>query len=139
MNIKNLSVNGVQFFEFNKNLDARGTLVVGNFESEIPFLPKRYFLVYGVPENKIRGEHAHKECHQFLICTAGKCTVLVDDGRNKAEIILDEPNKGLYLPPKTWGVQFDYSPDASLLVFASHPYDSEDYIRTYEEFKKIVF
>lgn len=137
-NCINLSVRGVQLFNFNKNVDARGALTVGNFETEIPFLPRRYFLVYGVPERQIRGEHAHKECHQFLVCTSGQCTVLVDDGFKKEEVILDQPSKGLYLPPKTWGAQFNYSKDACLLVFASHPYDNEDYIRNYEEFKKIV-
>lgn len=138
MEILNLSVRGVKLFKFKINSDARGVLTVGNFGAEIPFLPRRYFLVYEVPEGKIRGEHAHKECHQFLVCTSGKCTVLVDDGFKKEEIVLNQPSQGLYLPPKTWGVQFNYSKDACLLVFASHEYDNEDYIRNYEEFKKIV-
>uniref|UniRef100_UPI0031455253 GtrA family protein n=2 Tax=Pseudomonas sp. TH15 TaxID=2796381 RepID=UPI0031455253 len=32
------------------------------------------------------------------------------------------------------GVQYKYSADAVLLVFASHYYDSEDYIRNYDQF-----
>jgi len=31
-------------------------------------------------------------------------------------------------------VQYKYSPDSVLLVFASHAYDASDYLRKYEEF-----
>lgn len=136
--VAELQVKGVKLFTFKENADPRGNLAVGNFESEIPFLPKRYFLVYGVPENKIRGEHAHKECHQFLVCTAGSCKVTVDDGVSRQIVLLTRPNQGLYLPPGIWGVQSDYSKDATLLVFASHSYDNGDYIRNYDEFKAFV-
>lgn len=33
-----------------------------------------------------------------------------------------------------WGTQYRYSPDAVLLVFASEEYDSDEYIRDYDEF-----
>jgi hypothetical protein len=32
-----------------------------------------------------------------------------------------------------WGIQYKYSGDALLIVFASHPYDPGDYIRVYDE------
>ena len=32
------------------------------------------------------------------------------------------------------GTQYKYTPDAVLLVLASHEYDADDYVRTYEEF-----
>ena len=114
--------------------DIRGALTVGNFTAEVPFEPARFFMVYGVPSRETRGEHAHKECHQFLICVAGSCRVLADDGFARRDILLDAPSKGLHLPPMTWGTQYDYSQDAVLLVFASHPYDADEYIRTYGEF-----
>ena len=50
------------------------------------------------------------------------------------EIALDGPNLGLYLPPMVWAVQYKYSSDALLLVFASEHYDPADYIRDYDEF-----
>lgn len=118
--------------------DIRGALTVGNFLTEIPFLPSRFFIVYGVPSRETRGEHAHKVCHQFLICVSGSCRVLADNGHVRQDIVLDSPHKGLHLPPMTWGTQYDYSQDAVLLVFASHPYDSNEYIRTYEEFIRTV-
>lgn len=114
--------------------DIRGSLTVGNFGAQVPFAPARFFMVFGVPSRETRGEHAHRNCHQYLLCVAGSVRVLADDGTTRIDLLLDAPNKGLHLPPMTWGTQYDYSPDAVLLVFASHPYDSEDYIRDYAEF-----
>jgi acetyltransferase-like isoleucine patch superfamily enzyme len=118
--------------------DIRGSLTVGEFEQHIPFAPKRYFMVFDVPSRETRGEHAHRVCHQLLICVRGSCAVLADDGVNRAEVLLDSPDKGIYLPPMIWGVQYKYSEDAVLLVFASHRYDGTDYIRTYAEFLEEV-
>lgn len=114
--------------------DARGTLTVGEVPSEVPFLPARYFVVFDVPTMELRGEHAHRQCQQFLICLHGSCRVLLDDGQSRCEVTLDRPDMGVFMPEMIWGTQYRYSPDAVLLVFASHPYDSADYLRTYDEF-----
>jgi UDP-2-acetamido-3-amino-2,3-dideoxy-glucuronate N-acetyltransferase len=118
--------------------DIRGSLTVGEFEQHITFAPKRYFMVFDVPSKETRGEHAHRVCHQFLICVRGSCVVLADDGVNRTELLLDSPDKGIYLPPLVWGVQYKYSEDAVLLVFASHHYDADDYIRNYSDFLEEV-
>lgn len=127
-------VKGVQLHTFNAIADMRGSLSVGEFEREIPFEPKRYFLVYDVPTAETRGEHAHLACHQFLIAVKGSVHVVADDGDQREQFVLDQPNVGLYLPPMTWGIQYKYSEDAVLLVFASHYYDPSDYIREYGAF-----
>lgn len=114
--------------------DARGTLSVGEMPAELPFSPARYFLVYDVPSQELRGEHAHKACDQFLICARGSCRLLLDDGDQRCEVTLDSPDMGVFMPSMIWGTQYRYSPDAALLVFASRPYEADDYIRTYEEF-----
>ena len=118
--------------------DVRGNLTVGEFDNHIPFAAKRFFIVYQVPLVEMRGEHAHRECHQFLICVRGRISVIGDDGRNRQEHVLDRPSVGFYMPPMTWGTQYKYSPDAVLLVFASHYYDPDDYIRDYEEFRRLA-
>lgn len=129
---------GVTVHKFPLIPDIRGSLTVGEFGQHIPFVPKRYFLVFDVPSKETRGEHAHRTCHQFLICIRGSCSVLADDGLNRTEVHLDSPDKGIYLPPMIWGVQYKYSEDAVLLVFASHNYDAVDYIRSYSEFLEEV-
>ncbi|NBU75719.1 MAG: isomerase [Planctomycetes bacterium] len=127
-------VPGVTIHTLKQVSDLRGDLSVGEFSQDIPFVPARYFLVYGVPTSKIRGEHAHKVCHQFMICVRGSLAVIADDGTTSQEFNLDRPNIGLYMPPCIWGVQYKYSSDAVLLVFASHAYDATDYLRKYDEF-----
>ena len=114
--------------------DMRGTLSVGEVGTQLPFEPKRWFMVYDVPSKDVRGEHAHKTLHQFLLCTHGTCMVMVDDGQYRAEIFLDGPGIGVHVPPMIWAAQYKYSPDAVLLVLASAAYDPDDYIRDYDEF-----
>jgi acetyltransferase-like isoleucine patch superfamily enzyme/dTDP-4-dehydrorhamnose 3,5-epimerase-like enzyme len=133
------SVKGVMLCQFPKIRDLRGGLSVGEFERDIPFTPKRYFLVFDVPNRKVRGEHAHRHCKQFLICVRGALSVVADDGIARKEFLLDSPAKGLYLPPMIWGIQYKASPDAVLLVFASDYYDKADYIRDYDEFLRELF
>jgi UDP-2-acetamido-3-amino-2,3-dideoxy-glucuronate N-acetyltransferase len=131
-------VRGVTLHRMSVIPDMRGSLSVGEFAREIPFTPLRYFLVFDVPSREVRGEHAHRECHQFLICVRGSCSVVVDDGERRLEVLLDAPEKGLYLPPMIWGIQYKYSSDALLLVFASHHYDAGDYIRDYAQYLESV-
>ncbi len=131
-------VKGVQLHTFPRVIDIRGSLTVGEFGRTVPFDAKRYFMVFAVPSIETRGEHAHHECHQFLICVRGNVSVVADDGHNREEFLLDRPDLGLYLPPMVWGIQYKYSPDAVLLVFASHYYDSADYIRDYNDFLSLA-
>lgn len=114
--------------------DSRGVLSFGEFPRHVPFECRRYFLLYDIPKGESRGAHAHRECHQFLVCVAGSCQVRVDDGTEQAEVRLSSPTHGLYLPPMTWGVLHTFSGDAALMALASHPYDEKDYIRSYPEF-----
>jgi len=114
--------------------DLRGSLSVGEMHRQVPFDVKRYFLVFDVASEHIRGEHAHRTLHQFLVCAAGRCHVVTDDGRSRHEAILDSPAKGVYIPPMVWATQYKFTRDAVLLVLASEYYDAGDYIRDYEDF-----
>jgi dTDP-4-dehydrorhamnose 3,5-epimerase-like enzyme len=128
-------VRDVYLYRFPEFADLRGTLTAGDLPADsVPFAPRRWFLVHNVPSREVRGEHAHRECHQFLVCVAGSVRVVVDDGQQRAEILLDSPSLGVYVPPLVWASQFGYGPDSCLFVFASNPYDPDDYIREYESF-----
>jgi serine acetyltransferase/dTDP-4-dehydrorhamnose 3,5-epimerase-like enzyme len=129
---------GVTLYDLKSVADMRGMLSVGEFENDLPFVPKRYFLVFDVPSKHVRGEHAHRVCHQFLICVKGEIAVVVDNGRERQEFLLDQPSQGLHVPPMVWSTQYKYSQDAVLLVFASENYDTTDYIRDYDEFRSLV-
>src|SRR3954447_1319631 len=137
-NIRQTSVSGVTVHRLPIFADLRGSLSAGEFPQQVPFAPKRYFIVFDVPGKDVRGEHAHRRCHQFLVCLRGSVSVVVDDRKSSEEILLDRPSIGLYLPPMIWAVQYRYSADALLLVFASDPYDASDYIRDYDEFLSAI-
>jgi UDP-2-acetamido-3-amino-2,3-dideoxy-glucuronate N-acetyltransferase len=131
------SVQDVTFHRLPVVDDLRGQLTFGEMLSEIPFEVKRYFLVYGVSSQHIRGEHAHKTLHQFLICVHGSLHLVADDGERRQEFVLDSPSLGIHVPPMVWAVQYMYTPDAVLLALASDRYNAEDYIRDYAEFLRL--
>ena len=114
--------------------DLRGMLTFGEVARHIPFDVKRYFLVFQIPTEQVRGEHAHRAQHQFLVCVTGRCSVVADDGVQRQEFLLDTPQIGLHIAPMTWAVQYKYSHNAVLLVLASGEYDAADYIRDYADF-----
>lgn len=128
------SVRGVVLHRLPFVDDLRGQLSFAEIERHVPFAVRRYFLVFGVTSERIRGEHAHKALHQFLVCVHGRCHVVADDGVDRQEFVLDSPARALYLPPMVWAVQYKHSADAVLLALASDYYDASDYIRDYSEF-----
>lgn len=129
---------GAQVIDVPSHVDLRGSLAAGEVGQILPFTPNRYFVVYDVPSQHVRGEHAHRACWQFLTCVAGSVMVHLDDGVRRAEVALDGPTRGVVIPPMVWGSQFRYTADAVLVVLASHPYDAADYIRDYDEFLSLV-
>ena len=129
---------GCEWLRFTHASDLRGDLTAMEFAADVPFPVARFFTVYGVPSSDVRGEHAHRTCHQVLIALTGSLSVMVDDGRDRAEVRLDDPSLGLHIPPLVWGTQYKYRSNAVLGVFASEPYDAGEYIRDYEEFHSIV-
>lgn len=119
-----------QLIEFRQILDAaRGDLIVAQCPDELPFMPKRIFFVHRVPDEQTRGEHAHRTCHQLLVCVKGRMMCETDDGQERLSFVLDRPSLGLYVPPMLWAAQAAFSPEAVLMALASHPYDESDYYR----------
>jgi UDP-2-acetamido-3-amino-2,3-dideoxy-glucuronate N-acetyltransferase len=131
-------VRGVQIYKLRLATDLRGSLVAGEVGEGLPFQPKRFFAVFDVPTREVRGEHAHRRLHQFLVCLKGECSLVVDDGTNREEIVLGSPRLGVHLGPLVWGIQYKFSRDAVLLVLASDEYDPDDYIRDYEEYQRLL-
>lgn len=133
-----LKVKGSKLFKMPHIKDLRGALTFAEFPQHLPFIPQRYFLIFDVPSQQVRGEHAHKTLQELLICVKGSCSVILDDGTTKEETVLNDPQTGLFIPPMVWGIQHKYSEDAVLLVLASEVYKSEDYIRNYQDFLNLV-
>lgn len=105
--------------------------------AKLPFKVERIFWTYYTPESIVRGRHAHFKTEQLLFAVTGRIIVTTDDGKGTIEtFVLDEPNKGVYLPPNVWHTM-QYSHTAIQMVFASLPYDAADYIRDYQQFKEV--
>ena len=116
---------------FQTYVDVRGALTVA--QHEIPFDVKRAFWIYDVPTREKRGEHALKLCHQVLVALKGRLDVIVDGVRYH----LCSPQFGLHIEPMAWKELENFSADAICLVLASEFYDAEDYIRDYDEYKRL--
>ena len=127
------SIRSVLMIELPRNFAANGDLVVMERDRQIPFMIVRVFMVLAQP-GAIRGQHAHKECTQFLTCPAGRVDIVWDDGLEKATYVLDRPGMGLLIPPSIWAQQTYQAPGSLLTVLCDRPYEAEDYIRDYRAF-----
>ena len=134
MDSDNISVFNCSVVELKslKNRSGNITLIENNVD--IPFEVKRVFYLYDIPGGENRGAHAHKECHQFIIAASGSFEVQMDDGKVKKTVMLNQPYRGLHIPPGIWASEVNFSSGAICLVMASHAYDEKDYIRDYNNF-----
>jgi dTDP-4-dehydrorhamnose 3,5-epimerase-like enzyme len=133
------NMNKVRMLEFPQRGDDRGHLVIAEGGIDVPFDIKRVFYIYGSDKDVVRGRHANRRTEFVLINVAGKSKVKVQDGEgNEAIYCLNRPHTGIYLPTMVWKDMYDFSEDSVLLVLASEHYDSEEYIRDYDEFVKEI-
>src|SRR5690554_4837494 len=128
----------IQWAHFPPLGDDRGSLVALEAEKTVPFEIKRVYYIFGTQQGVARGFHAHKQLKQVAVCVTGKCRMILDDGRNKEEVWLDSPTKGLLIGDLVWREMHDFSEDCVLLVLASEHYDESDYIRDYDEFLRNI-
>lgn len=116
--------------------DPRGALVAVEAESTVPFQIKRVYYVYRTGSGVERGFHAHKALQQVAIAVSGSCEMVLNDGMSETSVLLDSPEKGLYIGPGVWRVMRNFSSDCVLLVLADQHYDEDDYIRDYNKFQQ---
>lgn len=108
--------------------DQRGLLTAAQTIDQLPFLPARIFTVSQVDVGTVRGGHAHRDCHQFLMVASGRIGVELDDKEGTRNLILEDPGVGLYIPPLVWAAQTYLSSNAVLIALASEPYSLQDYV-----------
>ena len=128
-------IKDVKVIDFVAHTDD-GVLVPIELEKQIPFMVKRMFYVVGVNSHNKRGQHAHHNTQQVLICLHGSVTCICKDVYDdQYEIELDNPKKGLLIPEMIWDEQIYSSPSSVLLAICSTTYDTKDYIHSYTEFQ----
>lgn len=114
--------------------DKRGKLVSLESNKNIPFSIKRVYYIFDTPSDEIRGFHAHKELQQLVIALNGSVKFILDDGKSREEILLNNPSVGLFIGKNMWREMLEFSSDARLMILASDFYDEGEYIRNYDEF-----
>ena len=118
---------------------GRGSLVSLEGNESVPFDIKRVYYIFDTKEGVSRGFHAHRNLKQVAVCVTGSCRFVLDNGKQREEVVLDKPTTGLLIEDLTWREMHDFSPDCVLMVLASEYYDKLDYIRDYDEFLEMVY
>lgn len=132
---ENMPISDCRIIDLPKITDQRGNLTFVEGGNHIPFDIKRVYYLYDVPGGSDRGEHAHKNLHQFVICMSGSFDILLNDGKNEQRFHLNRSYFGLYICPMMWRNLDNFSSGAVCMVLASEVYDENDYIRDLDEFK----
>lgn len=129
----------LKMFNFPQLGDERGELIVVEGNQNIPFEIKRVFYICGTQKGVVRGQHANLRTEFVLINVAGSSKVkVIDEYANEMIVVLNKPNTGVYLPKMVWKEMYDFSPDSVLLVLASEHYDAKEYIRNFEDYKRLL-
>jgi WxcM-like, C-terminal len=116
-----------------------GSLTIAEHGRALPFDFRRVFYITSVGNREVvRGRHAHKTLQQAIFAAQGSFRLDLDDGRQKASVLLDRPQAGVYLGPLLWHEMREFSPDCVAIVFAAAAYDESDYIRDYADFLKLT-
>ena len=127
----------VRLIELPKISDRRGNLSVIEEKNHIPFKVERTFWIYDVPGGESRGGHAYRSTEEFIVALSGSFDVVLDDGKERKTFSLNRSYYGLYVPKMIWREMTNFSTNSVALVLSSTKYDAADYIRDYEQFKKM--
>jgi len=128
----------IKAVNFNPLGDERGSLVALEGNKNVPFSIRRVYCIFGTKKSVSRGFHAHKNLKQVVVCVAGSCRFVLDNGVEKEDVVLDSPSKGLIVDKMIWREMYDFTDDCVLIVLADEVYDESDYIRDYQAFLKAV-
>lgn len=128
----------IKLIQLQTHGDERGSLVALEEENNIPFHIKRVYYMFNTKDSVRRGFHAHKQLKQVAIAVRGSCRFVLDDGRERIEVLLDNPAQGLLIESFMWREMYDFSDDCVLIVLADQLYDELDYIRDYSQFLEAV-
>lgn len=129
---------GAKIIHLPKIVDNRGNLSFIEENNHIPFKIERTFWIYDVPGGENRGGHAFKRTEEFIVALSGSFDVVLNDGEKEQVFQLNRSYYGLYVPKMMWREMRNFSTNSLALVMASTPYDADDYIRDFDEFKNAI-
>jgi len=104
---------------------------------EIPFGVKRMFMVQSTTPGEVRGNHAHWNTSQVLVCSAGIIQLDIETVEGDKKRMYLEPGESYFHGRREWLTITYITGQDILLSFCSTEYSEYDYIRNYEQFKNI--
>lgn len=128
----------VRVINLPKVLDKRGNLSFIEGENHIPFEIQRVYWIYDVPGGEIRGSHAFRKIHEFIVALSGSFDVVLNDGKEEKTYSLNRSYYGLYVPNMCWRTLENFSTNSLCMILASAHYDETDYIRDFNTFQKLI-
>lgn len=123
-----------ELLNFKVHKSHEGNLVALDEGDNLPFDIKRIYYIWGTDKKIVRGKHAHRKLEQIIICTSGSCDFILDNGKERTMVHLDNPAQGLYIKHNIWREFTNFSQDCVVTVLASEHYDETDYVRDYDVF-----
>lgn len=132
-----LMLHGPEILQLPKILDKRGNLSFFEHPKQLPFEIARTYWIYDVPGGECRGSHAFKEQQEFIVALSGSFDVVLHDGKEEQRFSLNRSYYGLYIPKMYWRKLENFSTNSLALIVSDRPYDPQDYIRAFDEFKKL--
>jgi len=120
------------------SVDPRGALTAVEGGIDAPFEIKRLFYMWGIKEPFERGSHAHPDTEQLLICVSSSLNIDLSDGQSTQTYRLDDPTRGLYLPPMIWTYLYDFTPETVCLALASTHYEPGKVIRDWDQYCRMI-
>ena len=127
-----MSLKNIKKFDFQTVFQPTSSFWVINDLSLLGHPVKRIFFNKS-NEKEVRGNHAHKECWQTLVCLEGKIVLKFKNGKEEMTLKLQAKGEAVTMPPMIWGSQ-EYEKKSYLMVLCSHIYDPEDYIKDYKNY-----
>ncbi len=128
---------GPRIIQLPKIVDPRGNLSFYENPGQIPFEIARTYWLYDVPGGETRGSHAFKEQQEFIVALSGSFDVILNDGEEETKYSLNRSYYGLYLPKMFWRRLENFSTNSLALIVSDKPYDAQDYIRDFDQFKNL--
>ncbi len=126
----------VSVINLDKYEDPRGNLTFIEGHEQIPFEICRIYWIYDVPGGQVRGGHAFKKQHEFIVALSGSFDVVVHNGMAPQTFSLNRSYYGLYIPNGLWRHMENFSTNSLALVLSSTFFDESDYIRDFQKYLK---
>lgn len=116
--------------------DSRGEL--SKYFLEIDFVPKEFFIIKNVPSGTFRGKHAHLKCIQLILLLQGEINLFIENRDENRSVNMNVPGSFVLIPKLTWSVQEYIASNTEIIVFCSEEFSEVDYVRNYEDFRKLL-